>query len=218
MPPSDQEPRYRLVDSNGNVVGSLFQNSDGNVEIQDETGTGSVFGPDGIVTPAIDTGSVSADELLNGRTSETLMGQSTAWSGHGFNTPDDPDDTTSSSYTSIAQLTGLLPADEIPDGTTLYANFGVRVTAVPSGETANYRPRAFGVRDGDLTTIELDELEITADENDGYLTSGWTEITSFNPTNWELLISNDIQAKVSSGTLETRDRRFHGVGFTWRVD
>ena len=61
---NDQEPRYRLVDSNGNVVGSLFQNADGNVEIQDETGTGSVFGPDGIVTPAIDAESVSA-EVLN---------------------------------------------------------------------------------------------------------------------------------------------------------
>ena len=59
---NDQEPRYRLVDSNGNVVGSLFQNADGNVEIQDETGTGSVFGPNGIVTPAIDAESVSAEE------------------------------------------------------------------------------------------------------------------------------------------------------------
>ena len=65
MPVSDQEPRYRLVDSNGNVVGSLFQNADGNVEIQDETGTGSVFGPNGIVTPAIDAGSASVDDLNN---------------------------------------------------------------------------------------------------------------------------------------------------------
>ena len=60
---NDQEPRYRLVDSNGNVVGSLFQNADGNVEIQDETGTGSVFGPNGIVTPAIDASSVEAESL-----------------------------------------------------------------------------------------------------------------------------------------------------------
>ena len=59
---NDQEPRYRLVDSNSNIVGSLFQNADGNVEIQDETGTGSVFGPDGIVTPAIDAGSVSTED------------------------------------------------------------------------------------------------------------------------------------------------------------
>ena len=64
---NDQEPRYRLVDSNGNVVGSLFQNADGNVEIQDETGTGSVFGPNGIVTPAIDAGSVSTENIDTAR-------------------------------------------------------------------------------------------------------------------------------------------------------
>ena len=74
---NDQEPRYRLVDSNGNVVGSLFQNADGNVEIQDETGTGSVFGPNGIVTPAIDAGSVStevADSERYERNANLLLG------------------------------------------------------------------------------------------------------------------------------------------------
>ena len=61
---NDQEPRYQLIDPDtGAVVGSFFQNADGNVEIQDETGTGSVFGPDGIVTPAIDAESVSANRL-----------------------------------------------------------------------------------------------------------------------------------------------------------
>ena len=43
MPPSDQEPRYQLVDSNDNVVGSFFGDGNGNVEIQDETGTSFVF-------------------------------------------------------------------------------------------------------------------------------------------------------------------------------
>ena len=69
---NDQEPRYRLVDSNGNVVGSLFQNADGNVEIQDETGTGSVFGPDGIVTPAIDANVVNTEDLSTGRNYQDL--------------------------------------------------------------------------------------------------------------------------------------------------
>ena len=79
---NDQEPRYRLVDSNGNVVGSLFQNADGNVEIQDETGTGSVFGPNGIVTPAIDAESASVESATIGGwgaweeiASETVSGQ-----------------------------------------------------------------------------------------------------------------------------------------------
>ena len=61
---NDQEPRYQLIDPDtGAVVGSFFQNDDGNVEIQDETGTGSVFGPNGIVTPAIDAESVSTGRL-----------------------------------------------------------------------------------------------------------------------------------------------------------
>ena len=72
---NDQEPRYRLVDSNGNVVGSLFQNADGNVEIQDETGTGSVFGPNGITTPAIDAGSVSTESFASGLESTATTDQ-----------------------------------------------------------------------------------------------------------------------------------------------
>jgi len=44
MPPNDQAPRYQLVDpSTGNVVGSVFGDGNGNVEIQDETGTSYLF-------------------------------------------------------------------------------------------------------------------------------------------------------------------------------
>jgi hypothetical protein len=34
---SDTEPRYRLVDANGNVVGSLFAESDGTLKLQEGT-------------------------------------------------------------------------------------------------------------------------------------------------------------------------------------
>jgi len=54
MPPSDQEPRYQLVDSNGNVVGSLFGDGSGNVVIADETDTQTTFDADGITTPALE--------------------------------------------------------------------------------------------------------------------------------------------------------------------
>jgi len=45
---SDQEPRYRLVDSNGNVVGSLFINGDGDVAIQDENANEVSLGAPGL--------------------------------------------------------------------------------------------------------------------------------------------------------------------------
>jgi len=34
---NDTEPRYRLVDANGDVVGSLFAESDGTVKLQEGT-------------------------------------------------------------------------------------------------------------------------------------------------------------------------------------
>jgi len=34
---NDQEPRYRLVDADGNVVGSLFAESDGTLKLQEGT-------------------------------------------------------------------------------------------------------------------------------------------------------------------------------------
>jgi len=61
MPPSDQEPRYQLVDSNGNVVGSLFGDGSGNVVIADETDTQTKFDANGISTPALEANQVSSD-------------------------------------------------------------------------------------------------------------------------------------------------------------
>jgi hypothetical protein len=63
MPPNDQEPRYRLVDSNGNVVGSLFVNGDGNVAIQDETATETEFTPNGVTTPSVETDAVRTETI-----------------------------------------------------------------------------------------------------------------------------------------------------------
>ena len=63
---SDQEPRYRLVDSDGNIVGSLYGKPDGSVAIQ-ETDSGSdrevALAPDGTFSaPSVETESVSTDE------------------------------------------------------------------------------------------------------------------------------------------------------------
>ena len=66
---SDQEPRYRLVDSDGNIVGSLYGKADGSIAIQ-ETDSGSdrevTLAPDGTFSaPSVETESLSTDELNN---------------------------------------------------------------------------------------------------------------------------------------------------------
>ena len=68
---SDQEPRYRLVDSDGNIVGSLYGKADGSVAIQ-ETTSGSdrevALAPDGTFSaPSVKTPSLSADDLNTSR-------------------------------------------------------------------------------------------------------------------------------------------------------
>ena len=68
---SDQEPRYRLVDSDGNIVGSLYGKADGSVAIQ-ETDSGAdreaTLAPDGTFSaPSVETGSLSATGMTNVR-------------------------------------------------------------------------------------------------------------------------------------------------------
>lgn len=66
---SDQEPRYRLVDADGNIVGSLYGKADGSVAIQ-ETDSGAdrevALAPDGTFSaPSVETESVSTDQLTS---------------------------------------------------------------------------------------------------------------------------------------------------------
>ena len=66
---SDQEPRYRLVDSDDNIVGSLYGKADGSVAIQ-ETDSGSdrevTLAPDGTFSaPSVETESLSTESLVS---------------------------------------------------------------------------------------------------------------------------------------------------------
>ena len=63
---SDQEPRYRLVDSNGVIRGTLYGKPDGSVAIQ-ETDSGAdrevALAPDGTFSaPSVETESVSTEQ------------------------------------------------------------------------------------------------------------------------------------------------------------
>ena len=65
---SDQEPRYRLVDDEGNIVGSLYGKADGSIAIQ-ETASGSdrevTLAPDGTFSaPSVETPSLSTERAV----------------------------------------------------------------------------------------------------------------------------------------------------------
>jgi len=66
---NDTEPRYRLVDSNGNVVGSLFAEADGTLKLQEGTSGSdnevSVATDGTFNAPAVSTDSLSLTPVLN---------------------------------------------------------------------------------------------------------------------------------------------------------
>ena len=67
---SDQEPRYRLVDDNGVIRGTLYGKPDGSIAIQ-ETDSGAdrevALAPDGTFSaPSVETESVNTGEFSNG--------------------------------------------------------------------------------------------------------------------------------------------------------
>ena len=77
---SDQEPRYRLVDDEGNIVGSLYGKADGSVAIQ-ETDSGSdrevALAPDGTFSaPSVETESVNTEVLDIGTGASNIDSQS----------------------------------------------------------------------------------------------------------------------------------------------
>ena len=74
---SDQEPRYRLVDANGNIVGSLYGKPDGSVAIQ-ETASGAdrevTLAPDGTFSaPSVETESVTTEDSHTKRQNDYIV-------------------------------------------------------------------------------------------------------------------------------------------------
>ena len=52
----DREPRYRLLDEDGNIVGSLFEPETGGIELKDTVNdTSLTLDEDGLTTPAVNT-------------------------------------------------------------------------------------------------------------------------------------------------------------------
>jgi hypothetical protein len=129
-------------------------------------------------------------------------------------------DTSSTSFATVLgppNFTGGVVTDRIPAGATLYANFLVRASSVPAGETGTYRPRVTVYNDGDQAERILGELQTDVTDTNAAL-SGWTEITSVDPNNWAVIKGQVIDAMVTGGTLSADDYRNFGVFWEWRVN
>jgi hypothetical protein len=162
----------------------------------------------------IESNSVSTDIL--GRGNGDLVAANSTWFSQ-FATPNNsPSDVSATSYTEIAQLTGVLSSDRAPDGTTLYGRFFTRgkITGASSGDELRARPELHIPGSERVTLTEL-QVSTTSDSNVA-LDSGWTEITTAlsNVT----YLAERIMAEVDAGTGAFTDVNEHYLAFDWRVD
>ena len=147
---------------------------------------------------------------------DTVIDEGAIYLSNGFFALNDPDDVSTSTFTTIAELGGAMGWEEIRDGVTLEGNFSVRVDDIPSDETGTYLPRVLE-RDP-LASVSLTELELEVSGDDDRVDTGWTEITSINTHRDVNIIGRDIQAKITDGTLNSRERFEFGLGFRVVVD
>ena len=167
-------------------------------------------------TTALEAESVTTDELSRG--SGNLIESGGNWYSESGRPLSDPDDVTSTSYTDVANLTGVLTADQAPSGASLYGRMRLRMgvnNPDESGDEIEVRPTLV-IRGEDR--VRLDELAVSTDQdgNDNTVDSGWTEITS-NLMDDTYNIER-IEARVDSGTGVFDDITAHYVAFQWRVD
>lgn len=171
---------------------------------------------DGTVEADVDNATTSTEQINNGRTGSVLMDQSESWSAVGGLEIESVSDTSATSYESVAKMQGAIPSNTIPDGATLYGLFLARVSSLSSGETGNYRPRVFECSSSTISGIELTELELEF-TSATFKSTGWTELTSLTPTDFELITGQRVEGKVTGGTMSADDRGW-GLVFDWRVD
>ena len=217
---SDQEPRYRLVDDEGNIVGSLYGKADGSIAIQ-ETDSGSdrevALAPDGTFSaPSVETESVNTEFL--GTNQGTVWDQSENdfidwWT---VSPVENISKTTSSTFTNVALGNGLVADfEQKPNAATLYGRLYALLSSDSSTEQADLRPQCF---DFDASeSIDLDELtvSVTADASE-IVDSGWTEITSASSGN---LSFRRYQARVEEGgEFNPFSSVVPTLAFGWRLD
>jgi len=182
MPPSDQEPRYQLVDSNGNVVGSLFGDGSGNVVIADETDTQTTFDADGITTPTLEAGQQTINQhsiSLGKNTSQTITASTDTTIDWDFQNVDadlftyNPDDTISIEVDGDYQVNITIGYNNVSSGERIFiktfvnGNRQTNISKTVNGDFDEYSASRLlkGLSQGD--TIRIDARSSNGAEIEG---------------------------------------------------
>jgi len=169
---------------------------------------------DGNGNIVVDPDVVSAGQLSRGN--GNLVQDSRHWSALPYSPVENVSSTSSTSYSTVAQMNGGLLTNSQPDGVTLYGRFYARMSNNTSNETVFLRPKIEEL-DPNFAGVSIGELEISVTgTSDQTADSGWTQLTSLKSD--ALYSPFQIQMKVSAGTGSLSADRRAGMLLQWRQD
>jgi len=154
--------------------------------------------------------SVNTDDL---GISDTILTSGSYATVMGGSATEDLSDVTSTSYTAVGGLSGVVNTGNIPAGATLYGEFYARGGISDGTETLTARPALINGRD----TAFLSEFEVsTQSTGNDTMTSGPIEVTTDLSANdfWQMW---RVEAKVTGGTGSFVSY-LAALSFYWRVD
>jgi len=158
----------------------------------------------------LDADSVNTDDL---GISDTILTSGSYATVMGGSATEDLSDVTSTSYTAVGGLSGVVNTGNIPAGATLYGEFYARGGISDGTETLTARPALINGRD----TAFLSEFEVsTQSTGNDTMTSGPIEVTTDLSANdfWQMW---RVEAKVTGGTGSFVSY-LAALSFYWRVD
>ena len=160
--------------------------------------------------------SLSADQA--GRGNGALWDAGSSWANSGFGLVADPDDTSSTTFTTIGEFAGAFSfSGRIPEGASLYGNLLVACSSISDGETGTYRTRIIEHQGDDISATVISELDVDVTEDGQEAQSGWVEITSIS-SGAVGINAEELRAKTTGGTLTQRGRPAYALLLEWRVD
>lgn len=184
---SDSEPRYRLVDSNGNVVGTLYAKSGGTLAIQEGSS-----GSDNEIELQTD-GTLQTDSLSTDNLSDGVAGNGNTITGIAGDTGEVevfaslsylPGTSTTVSATSFSELGGFNARRTVANDSTSLQN--TQLVAMVSGRVENVSSQTT-VRFASESTTE------TTLSSTGFFSTG------FNSVTFGSFASTRVEAKVDTG-------------------
>ena len=210
---------FSIDEENGDLV---IRDTDGTVAMRRADGTWELesdlaLNENGISgVGAFDSESVNTETL--GRGEGNLSEAGGSWSGLSLSIDGDPDDTSSTEFQQIATIQEGFPGSQQPDGASLYVNLAVRSDTVPDGEAGAYRLFGIGRNASDVDFFSLPETEVEVTEDGERNGTGWVEITSINPTAYEIFTIERLSAKVTGGTLQSNVAANFHIAAEWRIN